>query len=175
VRADDGGRLAQLGLKTRLGNVALSASRARLDGFTSEFFAPTATRCAPATSCAPRACSAGLEPLLPAVAAARRDRWLRAENREVQGRLSAYRDGTAVSNALRWQSLGGVDRVADGLLQVSRRVAGIGLTGQLQYLLKPVRALGSAAASADRYLADGYLLNLGLARMFEDREPRHGR
>jgi hypothetical protein len=55
---------------------------------------------------------------------------------------------------------------------VSRRVAGIGLTGQLQYLIKPVRALGSAAISADSYLADGYLVNLGLARIFDTRETR---
>jgi hypothetical protein len=93
------------------------------------------------------------------------------ESREVQGRLSAYRSGTAVSNALRWQSLGGFER-ADGSLQVSRRVAGIGITSQLQYTLAPDRALGSAAVSADWYLADGYLLNLGLARLFQEREVR---
>jgi hypothetical protein len=93
------------------------------------------------------------------------------ENVSVQGRVSAYRDGTAVSNALRWQLLDGL-RAADGQLQVSRRVAGIGLTGQLQYQIKPVAQLGSAAISADRYLADGYLVNLGLARIFDTREYR---
>jgi hypothetical protein len=61
---------------------------------------------------------------------------------------------------------------ADGLFQVSRRVAGVGLTGQLQYAIAPDAALGSAAVSADWYLLDGYLFNLGLTRMFQDRELR---
>jgi hypothetical protein len=173
ARADDGGRLAQLGLKTRVGNVALSASRARLDGFTSEFFArtpdPVRTR---DDVRAEGGLMVGAGTYFPLSFEARRDTLAsRKENDLVQARISAYRDGTAISNALRWQSLGG-DRVADGLLQVSRRVAGIGLTGQLQYLLKPVSTLGSAAVSADRYLADGYLVNLGVARMFDTRETR---
>jgi hypothetical protein len=173
ARADDGGRLAQLGLKTRLGNVALSASRARLDGFTSEFFARTSDPVRTRDDVrAEGGIMLGAETFFPLSFEARRDTLAsRKENDLVQARISAYRDGTAISNALRWQSLGG-DRVADGLLQVSRRVAGIGLTGQLQYLLKRVSALGSAAVSADRYLADGYLVNLGVARMFDTRETR---
>jgi hypothetical protein len=173
ARADDGGRLGQLSLKTRLGNVALSASRARLDGFTSEFFPqtpdPVRTRDALRADGAVMPLGGIFFPLSLEV---QRDTLVsRKENVSVQGRVSAYRDGTAVTNALRWQSLDGV-RMADGLLQVSRRVAGIGLTGQLQYLLKPAAELGSAAVSADRYLADGYLVNLGLARMFDTRETR---
>jgi hypothetical protein len=173
VRAGDGGSLAQLSLKTRLGGVALSASRARLDGFTSEFFSrstdPVRTR---DELRAEGAVLTGGGIFLPLSFEARRDILAsQKENALVQGRASVYRDGTALSSALRWQSLGGA-RVADGLLQVSRRVAGIGLSGQLQYLLAPRMALGSAAISADRYLADGYLLNLGLMRMFDTREVR---
>jgi hypothetical protein len=173
ARADDGGRLAQLSLKTRLGNVALSASRARLDGFTSEFFVPSADPVRTRDELrADGAVMSGGDTFFPLSLEVQRDTLAsRKENLSVQGRVSAYHDGTAVSNALRWQSLGGVT-VADGLLQVSRRVAGIGLTGQLQYLLKPVGELGSAAISADRYLADGYLVNLGLARLFDTREYR---
>jgi hypothetical protein len=173
VRADDGGSLAQLGLKTRIGNVALSASRARLDGFSSEFFVPTSDPVRIRDELrAEGAIIPGGGMLFPLSFEARRDMLAsQKENVLVQGRISAYRDGTAVSNALRWQSLGG-DKVADGQLQVSRRVAGIGLAGQLQYVLKPVAQLGSAAISADRYLPDGYLVNLGLARMFDTREYR---
>jgi hypothetical protein len=173
VRADDGGRLAQLALKTRVGSVALSASRARLDGFTSEFFAPASDPVRTRDELrAEGAIAPGSGMFFPLTLEVRRDILAsQKENVSVQGRVSAYRDGTAVSNALRWQSLGGV-RVADGQLQVSRRVAGIGLTGQLQYQIKPVAQLGSAAISADRYLADGYLANLGLARMFDTREYR---
>jgi hypothetical protein len=173
VHADNGGRLAQLGLKTRVGNISLSASRARLDGFVSELypdtFDPVRTRDELRAEGAV-ATAGGL--FLPLSFDARRDTLAsQKENVLLQGRISAYRDGTAVSNALRWQSLGG-GRTADGLLQVSRRVAGTGLTGQLQYLLAPARRLGSAAVSADRYLSDGYLVNLGLMRMFDTHETR---
>jgi hypothetical protein len=173
VRADDGGRLAQLGLKTRVGNVALSASRARVDGFTSQFFTPTAD---PVRIRDELRAEGAIAPLggiyFPLSVEARRDILAsQKENVQIQGRISAYRDGTALTNALRWQSLGGF-KTADGLLQVSRRVAGIGLTGQLQYRLTPDTELGSAAISADRYLADGYLVNLGLSRQFDTREYR---
>jgi hypothetical protein len=173
VRADDGGRLAQLALKTRLGSVALSASRARLDGFTSEFLLPTTDPVRTRDELrAEGAIAPGGNMLFPVTFEVRRDILAsQKENVSVQGRVSAYRDGTAVSNALRWQLLDGF-RAADGQLQVSRRVAGIGLTGQLQYQIKPVAQLGSAAISADRYLADGYLVNLGLARIFDTREYR---
>ncbi|MFC5551496.1 MSCRAMM family protein [Massilia aerilata] len=173
VRAGDGGRLAQLGLKTRLGNVAVSASRARLDGFSSELFPHTADPVRIRDELrAEGALAPGGGIFFPLSLEARRDLLAsQKENVLVQGRISAYRDGTAVSNALRWQSLAG-NRTADGLLQVSRRVAGIGLTGQLQYLLAPGRQLGSAAVSADRYLPDGYLVNLGLMRMFDTHETR---
>jgi hypothetical protein len=168
VRAADGGKLAQLALKTRLGNVALSASRARFDGFTSELFgrSPDPVRFRDELRVEGAvAASGGL--FLPLAVEARRDTLAsQKENVLVQGRVSAYRDGTAVSSALRWQSLEGA-KIADGVVQVSRRVAGIGLSGQLQYLLSPRTALGSAAISADRYLADGYLVNLGLMRMFD--------
>jgi hypothetical protein len=173
VRADDGGTLAQLGLKTRIGNIALSASRARLDNFTSEFFAPTAD---PVRTRDALRAEGTIVPgggvFLPLAFEAQRDTLAsQKENVQLQGRISAYRDGTALTNVLRWRSLAG-DRIADGLLQVSRRVAGIGLTGQLQYLLAPTRQLGSAAVSADRYLADGYLVNLGMTRVFDTHETR---
>jgi hypothetical protein len=173
ARADDGGRLAQLAVKTRLGNVALSASRARLDGFTSEFFPRTADPVRTRDELrADGAIIPGGSTFFPLALEMQRDTLVSGkENLALQGRVSAYRDGTAISNALRWQSLDGA-RVADGLLQVSRRVAGIGITGQLQYLLKPVAELGSAAVSADRYLADGYLVNLGMTRVFDTHETR---
>lgn len=177
ARADDGGRLAQLGLKTCVGAIALSANHVRLDGFTSEFFAARPDpvrvrddlRAEGAFALGPDQDGGGAFPFALEL---RRDLlgsgW---HNLEVQGRVGVYRDGTALGNALRWQSLDGI-RLADGLFQVSRRVAGVGLTGQLQYRLAPAARLGSAAVSADRYLADGYQLNLGATRVFDRRELR---
>jgi hypothetical protein len=171
ARAGDGGRMAQLGLKTRLGNVALSASRIRLDSFTSEFFPPSVDPVRTRDELRADGALAGSlgkdTPLaFPLSLQLRRDVLASGEaNLEVQGRISAYGAGMAVSNGLRWQSLAG-RQVADGLLQLSRRVAGIGLSGQLQYLLKPNKELGSVALAADRYFANGYVANLGLMHSF---------
>ena len=178
VRADDGGNLAQLGVKTRLGRVALAASRARLDGFSSQFFAPA--RDPVRTRDEVRAegvLALGAANFFPLSLQLRRDVLASgAELREAQGRLSAYRNGTAISNAVRWQSFGGREggttTRADGGLQVSRRLAGIGLAGQLQYTLKPASLPSSAAVTADWGLAAGYQLNLGVTRMFQERELR---
>lgn len=173
VRADDGGTLAQLGLKTRMGAVSVSASHARLDGFTSDFFNGNADPVRSRDEVrADGVLGFGDRHFFPLALQVRHDRLGSGTRQmEVQGRISAYRDGFALTKALRWQRLG-ANESADGQFQVSRRVAGIGLTGQLQYTLSPDTALGSAAVTADYYLNSGYLLNLGLARMFQDRELR---
>ncbi|CAH0135850.1 hypothetical protein SRABI118_00154 [Massilia sp. Bi118] len=171
AQAGDGGKLAQLGLKTRIGNVSLSASRARLDNFTSEFFLPTFDPVRLRDELRADGMLVGslgkdIPMVFPLSLQLRREALASGlENREVQGRMSAYGAGLAVSNALRWQSLSGRS-LADGQLQVSRRVAGIGLSGQLQYLIKPHAELGSLALAADRYFADGYVGNLGLVHTF---------
>lgn len=173
VHGDDGGKLAQLGLKTRLGQVSLSASRATLDRFSSEFFSPSADPVKTRDELrAEGVVAPGGSSFYPLALQVRHDRLASGtRNIDLQGRIAAYRDGIALSNTLRWQSLGGHD-MADGLFQVSRRVAGIGLTGQLQYLIAPDAGLGSAALTADYYLNDGYMLNLGLTRAFHERETR---
>lgn len=169
TRADDGGTLAQVGVKTRVGNVAVSASRARLDGFTSELYQPTGD---PVRSRDELRADGFLMPapglILPLSLHVRRDTLAsHAENTQVQGRISAYRDGTAVSNALRWQSMTG-NKYVDGLLQVSRRVAGFGLNGQVAYGISPETELNTVAISADYYIDHGYMANLGLSRSFAD-------
>jgi len=166
-----GGRMGQLGIKTRLGNVSLAASRTRLDDFSSEYFLPSfdpvRTRDelrADGTLAGPLGRDTTM--VFPLSLQVRRDALASGErNIEVQGRISAYGAGLAVSNALRWQTLGGRSS-ADGQLQLSRRVAGIGLSGQLQYLIKPRAELGSVALAADRYFADGYVGNLGWMHSF---------
>jgi hypothetical protein len=90
---------------------------------------------------------------------------------EAQGRVSAYGFGTSVSNALRWQSFG-TSKFADGMLQASRRVAGIGINGQLQYSIEPHFSFSTIALAADNSLADSYLLNLTLTHAFQNRQSR---
>lgn len=168
VRADAGGALSQLGLRTRIGALAVNASRAWAHAFASDFYL------------------AGDDPVqrrdelridgqlgtLPVALQARHDRLASGQDkRELSARIAAWRRGTAISNTLRWQSLAGT-RQADGMLQASRRMAGVGMGAQLQYLLAPDPRLGALAVSADRHLGDGYLLNLGLTRSFSERHTR---
>lgn len=173
VKAQDGGSLAQLGLKTRIGNVSLSASRARLARFQSEFFTQAADPVRLRDELRVEGVVApGGNQFYPVALQLRNDRLASGmRNIDVQGRISAYRNGVALTKGLRYASIGGTE-VADGQFQVSRRVAGIGLSGQLQYAILPQAALGSAAVSADVAMSDGYLLNLGLIRSFQDRELR---
>jgi hypothetical protein len=172
AKGNDGGKLAQLGLKTRIGNLSLSASRVRLTDFTSELFQPTPDPVRTRDELRVDGTLGFGLARFPVSAQVRRDRLAsQAENIEVQGRISAYRSGTAVSNALRWQSLGG-KRTADGQFQVSRRMAGIGVGSQLQYTLVPAARLNSVALTADQSLGGGYVANLGLLRLFETRQYR---
>lgn len=173
AKAHDGGSLAQLGLKTRVGNVALAASHARLDRFQSEFYnqGGDAVRVRDEVRAEGVIAPGGTESY-PVALQVRHDRLASGtRNVDVQGRISAYRNGFALTNALRWQSLGG-RAFSDGQFQASRRVAGIGLTGQLQYAISPDFALGSAAIAADYAMSDGYVMNLGLMREFQNRELR---
>ena len=172
VRAQDGGALAQVGLKTRVGGVALSASHARLSGFQSEFFPASADPVRVRDELRAEGVIGAGSAYYPVALQLRHDRLASGmRNVEVQGRASVYRNGVALTKGLRWQSFGGAE-LADGLFQASRRVAGIGLSAQLQYAILPVAALGSAAVAADVNLNDGYMLNLGLVRTFQERELR---
>jgi hypothetical protein len=81
-------------------------------------------------------------------------------------RTSAMLWGTALANSLRWQRYGDFSAI-DGALQLSRRVAGVGLNAQLNYRLQPGASLQAVALSADRNLADGYQVSAGLLRSMD--------
>ena len=173
AKSDNGGRLAQVALKTQVKGLSLGASHAEVKDFSSELYLPRAD---PVRS----RDELQVDGTLPSVGASRmpvslqvkRDRLeSNAQNVELLGRVSAYGFGTAVTNAVRWQSNSGI-KSADGVLQASRRVAGIGISGQLQYSIEPRFATSSLAISADKNLADGTLLNLGVIRGFQDQEYR---
>jgi hypothetical protein len=84
-------------------------------------------------------------------------------NASVSGRASATLLGTAVSNSLRWQYAGSSSS-ADGSVQLSRRVLGVGLSAQMDYGLRPVSAVEAMALTADRTLTSGYRINGGVLR-----------
>jgi hypothetical protein len=91
------------------------------------------------------------------------------DNYQLGLRTSAMLRGTAVSNSLRWQRTGDLAST-DGIFQLSRRVADVGLNAQLSYNLQPTASLQSLALSFDRKLADGYQINGGLLRTLDTQQ-----
>jgi hypothetical protein len=173
ARSDQGGMLAQAAVKTRLLGLSLGASHAQARHFVSELYLPSAD---PVRSRDELSVDGALPApdwlRVPLSIQARRDRLdSGAQNVEVLGRVSTYQFGTAVSNAVRWQSQNGA-KAADGVLQASRRVAGIGISGQLHYNIEPHFSASTLSISADKVVTDGYLLNLGVLRGFTEREYR---
>jgi hypothetical protein len=169
VQAQDGGRLVHAEVKTRIGGLSISAGHAVLaDGFASEIYLPSNDPIRTRDDLrvdGTLPSRAGV--VLPVMLSVQRDRLLSgAANVQVNARMAAYRNGTAISNELRWQSLLG-NRYADGLLQLSHRTGGLGLSGQLQYTISPRHQLNSAALTADKYFAAGYMLNVGVLRDFQ--------
>ena len=79
----------------------------------------------------------------------------------VGGRVSTMYKGTSVSNTLGWQDDLGVN-IAQGSLQLSRRVMDVGLNAQLGYNILPRAGLEAVSLAADRSLGEAYRLNLGL-------------
>ncbi|MEN3291633.1 MAG: hypothetical protein V7642_886 [Burkholderiales bacterium] len=172
--SQNGGTLRESGLKTRIGGLSLGVSRVQLNDFTSDLFLPSSDP----VRTSDKVRIDGVLPLnflslLPVTVEAKRDHLQSgADNIEVTGRISAYLNATWVTNQLRWQVLSGA-RLGDGALQVSRRVGSVGLRSQMNYSLSPESKLAAIALSADKSLAAGYLLNLGLSRAFIPQETRY--
>jgi hypothetical protein len=171
--SDNGGRLAQVALKTQVNGLSLGASHARVADFSSELYLPSPDPVRSRDEVqVDGTLPSGGGSRMPVSLQVKRDRLAsNAQNTEMLGRVSAYGFGTAVTNAVRWQSNSGV-KSADGILQASRRVAGIGVSGQLQYAIEPRFATSTLAVSADKNLDDGTLLNLGVMRGFQQQEYR---
>ncbi|MES2016897.1 MAG: hypothetical protein V4484_10405 [Pseudomonadota bacterium] len=168
VRSVEGGALAQLGLRTRVGALAVNASRAWARNFASDFYLAGDD----AVTTRDQLRIDGQLAALPVALQARRDLLASGQqNLELGARISAYRNATAFSNALRWQSRSG-SKLADGIAQVSRRVAGVGFSGQLQYTFEPRAALSTLMLAADKHLNDRYLLSAAVARSFGQRRYR---
>lgn len=169
VRAGDGGTLAHAELKTRINGLSFGAGHFALaGGFASEIFQPSTDQVRARDEVrVDGLLPSGAGVVLPVSLALQRDRLASsARNLQADARLAMYSNGTAISNAMRWQSLGD-QHLVDGLLQMSRRVAGIGLTGQMRYGIRPAGGVTSLAFGIDKYLAEGYMLNLGVLRAFD--------
>jgi len=162
-----GGVLLSAGLKTRLGAYALEYDHVRRSGgFESEWFASgpagvTSRHVASATG----AVSFFGMPALSTKLVVQRDMTEGSGSvLDVAGRVSTVYKGTAVSNQLRVVSSQASTGNA-GLLQVSRRVYGLGLTGQLNYRVartgNPIQGL---SLYLDHEWKQGTQVNATLAR-----------
>lgn len=167
--SDNGGRLAELEIKTRIGDMGLQLSRAQLSQFVSEVFAaandPIRTR--------DRLRLEGAIAALPgwAMALEARQDGLQSGNREreLNLRLSGAVGRTDLSHTLSRLSTVHAAQT-HGILRLSRRVADIGLSGQVAYQIKPQSSLSAAQFTADKSLGNGYRLNLALTRSYPARD-----
>ena len=166
--AQNGGMLAELGLKTRLGDYAVDVLHTQVQGnFDSDVFSASGDpvkqrdKLRVVGTLAPP----GLPKMPVALDAQREVLKSGATIESISGRASLMLAGTSITNGVAWQRAGG-EVSTYGNLQLSRRLANMGLNGQLAYSIKPVARFDSLAMSADYNLADGYRLNAGLLRTF---------
>lgn len=166
LRSPNGGWLNESNLKTRIGGTAVSYSHTQLNNFTSELFPLSSDplRMRDKLRLDAAIASVGFLPRLPVTLELQREQAQSGRtNMAATGRVTAYVNRTLVANQLTWQSSGGTSS-ASGVLNLSRRLGDIGLSGQLGYSLKPEARLDTVAVAADKRLGQNYLLNLGLTR-----------
>ncbi len=173
VNASSGGNLTELGLKTRISDYSLDLLRTDVQrGFDSDVFA---------TSLDPIRRRERLRLLgtinpkgprrLPVALEAQRDTAHSGNTIDsATGRISALLSGTFVTNSLsliRTSTVGAVATSADrttGNLQLSRRVAGFGLSGQIGYTVRPHYRTDLMTLTADRILGDSTRINAAVLR-----------
>ena len=177
-----GGSLAELGLKTRFGSHSVDLQHLQLmRGFSSELF-PVGSyplryrdKLRVYSSLRPPA-TWGLAtlPALSLVIEAVHDRLASGRsNQALLGRAATMLAGTSVSSTLNWQRLGShisASKISsDAGLQLSRRIAGIGLSASLAFTVQPHSTLQSLAITADRDLGAGYRVNAGLQQSIQSK------
>jgi hypothetical protein len=168
VHAGNGGKLTNLGLRTRLGKMAVNLTHTVLSDFVSDFFAPSAdplkTRDKLRLS---GSVPVGEKTRLPVGLDVSRDVTLAGlVSQDVAARLSANVFSTSFTNSMNWHS-DAYSQTATGALQVSSRVAGFGVSGQLAYLVKPESQLSSLALSVNKEIGVNQRLTVDLLRAFD--------
>ena len=168
VRDLGGGYAIDLGIKTAVRGVSIDASRVWANAFQSDALSNSGTQLNRRDKLRlTGVIGVGKRTRLPYALDLTEDRWrsgFRAMS--LQQRLSLNRRGTNYTSMLDWQRVSGSSRL-DGGLQISRRVAGIGLNGQINYGLRPDARLQGLAFSASKTFGDGRYLNLGIAHDFK--------
>lgn len=169
VRAEAGGSLYELGVKTRLGRYALDLTHTGLsEDFVSDFFPVTPDQ----VKLRDRARLSGALPLGKKLHLPVALDFTREESRggtltlDLQGRISMNLRGTNFTNALSWNQRG-ESTSSVGIMQLRRRVAGIGLNSQVAYLLAPETRITSLALSGDKNFGQASRLSLGVQHLLD--------
>lgn len=163
----NGGRLTELGIRTSIFNVAFDASRTWNSNFISDAYGASAD---PVTLRDRLRLTGGLAVSpgfrLPfAVDLLHEQRRTGEQIYSVQPRVSVNMFGTSFTNAMTYLVGRGPDSLA-ATLQANRRVAGIGVSGQIAYTLRPVGQINSFALTVDKTFGQQNRLNIGVVQTF---------
>jgi hypothetical protein len=174
IQSEDSGSLTDLGMQTRVGDVAVDASRIHLSDFASDVFPaysdPIRTRDELRLS---GSISVGERSSLPVAIEARRDeRESGVANTDVSARVSAYAYGTALTNTLNWRASGDTEHTL-GTLRISRRLRDMSFRSQLNYSLGAESDISALAFTANKPLGKGYRMTLGVAHTFASPQTRY--
>jgi hypothetical protein len=162
-----GGNLTELGLRTAIMRVSLDASRTWINDFASDLFGNNGDT----LKIRDHLRLTGLVILSPqfrlpfAVDVKHEQTVSGVSTYNIQPRISVNAWGTSFTNSLSYLIGPGQDNLS-GTLQVSRRVAGVGVSSQIAYTLQPNRKLDSFTMTFDKTLGEHNRINLGIIRSF---------
>lgn len=168
VREIKGGSLTEVGVRTSLAGLSIDATRVWLNDFSSEFL----DRRSDPLKVRDRIRMTGTISVsdrlkLPVALDVEREQFASGDEAlEVQQRLSFNVLGTSFTNMLEWRTADGPDRVG-GVLQISRRMAGVGMASQTVYSLSPDAGIDSFAINADKNIGDSNRINFGVVHHFD--------
>lgn len=171
VREVNGGHLTEVGVRTSIAGVSIDATRVWMSDFHSEFFDWQSDPLKGRDRLRMTATVSLTDRLkLPMALDVERQQYASGrEALEVQQRLSVNILNTSLTNMLEWHNEEGPDAIS-GVLQINRRVAGVGLSGQMVYSIQPQARLNSFAVTADKSLGDSERAHLGVLRDFDGRK-----
>jgi len=162
-----GGHLTELGLRTALVGISFDASRTWINDFDSDVFSDSGDP----LKLRDQVRLTGLLELsptfrLPFAVDFRHEQTVTGlDTYSIQPRLSVNVFSTSFTNSLNYLISPGEDNLS-GTLQASRRVAGIGVSSQIGYTIKPESKLSSFAMTFDKTLGESNRLNLGVVQTF---------
>lgn len=151
VQATDRGRLLEFGVQTSIAGMSVDANRVYMRDFSSDFFPRRSDPIEVRDRLRVIGTLAISERLrLPVAFELEREKYASGpQELKLQQRISANVLQTNFTNLLEWRSANGSDSFG-GVLQVSRRLAGFGLSGQAAYSFKPTTDFNSFALSVDK-------------------------